>query len=78
MSDKLEIEYVTIERAHRVKPHQNKKITKARFQLGQWYVNYLMIRIKPGFCKSVKSLREEGKITYLNYKTIIWREKNKI
>ena len=26
--------------------------------------------------KEVKTLREEGKITCLNYKTIIWRKKN--
>ena len=35
LRDKLEIEDVTIECAHRVKPYQNRKVTKARPHLGQ-------------------------------------------
>ena len=35
LRDKLEIKDVTRERAHRVKPYQNKKTTKARLKLGQ-------------------------------------------
>ena len=54
LRDKLEIEDVTTERAHRVNPYQNKKITKARpHHLKQEYVNYLITKIKPGFCESV-------------------------
>ena len=32
---KFEIEDVTIERAYRIKPYQNEKVTKARPHLGQ-------------------------------------------
>ena len=35
LKDKLEIENVTIERAHRIKPYQNKKTTKVKPHLGQ-------------------------------------------
>ena len=35
LRDKFEIEDVKIERSYRVKPYQNKKITKARSHLGQ-------------------------------------------
>ena len=35
LKDKLEIENVTTERAHRIKPYQNKKITKVKPHLGQ-------------------------------------------
>ena len=35
LRDKFEIKDVTIERAHRVKPYQNKKLTKAGPDLGQ-------------------------------------------
>ena len=35
LNDKLEIENVTIERAHRIKPYQNKKTTKVKPHLGQ-------------------------------------------
>ena len=35
LKDKLEIENVTIERAHRIKPYQNKKTAKVKPHLGQ-------------------------------------------
>ena len=35
LRDKFEIEDVTIERAYRIKPYQNEKVTKARPHLGQ-------------------------------------------
>ena len=35
LKDKLEIENVTRERAHRIKPYQNKKTTKVKPHLGQ-------------------------------------------
>ena len=49
LRNNLEIDDVTVERAHILKPY----IKKARALLGQWYVNYLITRIKPGYCESL-------------------------
>ena len=105
MRDQLEIEDVTIERTHRVKPYQNKKNNKGkasprtivckllnykdktqilrkcnRLKGTSYYISedfsIEILALRKDSWKEVKTLREEGKIAYLNYKTIMWREKN--
>ena len=36
------------------------------------------LALRKDLWKEVKTLRDEGKIAYLNHETIIWREKNEI
>ena len=79
LRDKLEIEDVTRERAHRVKLYQNKKNNKGEASTRTTICKLLNDKDKTQILKKCKkSLREEDKIAYLNYKTIIWREKNEI
>ena len=79
LRDKLEIENVTTERAHRVKPYENKKNNKGKVSTSTAICKLINEKDKTRILKKCKkSLREEGKIAYLNYKTIVWREKNEI
>ena len=108
LRDKLEIKDVTEERAHIVKPYQNKKNNKGKASPPRAIVckllnykdktqilrkcnrlkgtsNYInedfsteTLALGKNLWKEVKTLREEGKIAYLHYSNIIWRDKNEI
>ena len=53
LKDKLEIEDATMERVTEINHFKVIKISKVRLHLGQYFINCIYPRIKPGFYKSV-------------------------
>ena len=105
LSEELDINYVAIERAHRVRAYSHKKknskklrsrtivckllsfVDKARILKNShrlkgttYYVNEDFSKETLAYRKElwekVKALRKEGKIAYLNYKSIVVKERN--